>query len=96
MVSTTNILLYATAFILGYIVGKMNSVQQIDTITSTSMIPFTKVQKPKKIVTIDEKKFVTEVSTNTLQKKGRELGTQTVVEDNVGASVSKLAQLKKK
>ena len=96
MVSTTNILLYATAFILGYILGKMNSVQQPGTISPTSMVPFTRTQKPKKIVTIDEKKFVTEISTSTLQKKGGELGTQVVVEDDVGASVSKLAQLKKK
>lgn len=96
MASMTNILLYATAFILGYIVGKMSVSQQSSVIPTGSVVSITKAQRPRKVVTIDEKKFVTEISTTTLQKKGSELGTQVVVEDDVGASVSKLALLKKK
>ena len=96
MVSMTNILLYATAFILGYIVGKMSVSHQSSVTSSGAVVSITKTQRPRKVVAIDDTKFVTEISTTALQKKGSELGTQVVVEDDVGASVSKLALLKKK
>jgi len=38
---------------------------------------------------------VTEISTNSLEKKGNDLGTKTIINDDVSSSVSKLALLKK-
>ncbi|MBM3194444.1 MAG: hypothetical protein FJZ60_01630 [Chlamydiae bacterium] len=51
--------------------------------------------RKRKNVEIDEKKFVTEISTNSLEKKGNDLGTKTIINDDVSSSVSKLALLKK-
>jgi hypothetical protein len=93
-----SILLYTTAFILGFIIGR--STRTIAEKSSVDFEPkrmFPKSEREqRKVVSIDEKKFVTSISTDTLQKKGKELGIQHTVEDDVGVAVSKLTQLKKK
>lgn len=92
----TNILLYGTAFILGFIVGRITMKQNFgDPRIDPKGSFFNPEARQRKIVQIDEKKFVTDVSTNSFEKKGKDLGTQTTVEDDVGTSVSKLAMLKK-
>lgn len=96
MILTINILLYATAFILGFIVGKMSGNAGIgDPRIDPKGSFFNQQIRQRKNVEIDEKKFVTAISTDSLEKKGKELGTKTVVNDDVGSSVSKLAMLKK-
>jgi len=96
MIFSTNILLYATAFILGFIIGKMNGKQNIGDQHVDPQGSFFKPQiRKRKNVEIDEKKFVTEISTNSLEKKGNDLGTKTIINDDVSSSVSKLALLKK-
>jgi hypothetical protein len=96
MIITINVLLYGTAFILGFILGKIttgsNHYESIDAKDSF----FKPQQKSRKKIEIDEKKFVTAISTNSLEKKGKELGSQTIVDDDVAAAASKLAMLKKK
>jgi len=95
VIIATNLLLYVTAFILGYTIGRIR--QNVDgQLTETSGVFFKPEAKQKKLVKIDEKKFVTEVSADTLQKKGKDLGTNVVIEDNVNSAVSKLTLLKKK
>lgn len=98
MIVTIGILLYATIFILGFIVGRVTKNASIEQVYES--IGNNAVLKPKaeqrKVVRIDDKKFVTSVSTESLQKKGKDLGTQVVVEDDVENAVSKLTLLKKK
>jgi len=97
MIFSTNILLYATAFILGFIIGKMNGKQNIGDQRVDPQGSFFKPQiRQRKNVEIDEKKFVTNISTKAFQKKGKDLGVQVVVADDVGSAVSKLTLLKKK
>ncbi len=91
-----NILLYGTAFILGFIVGRITMKSNLgDPRIDPRGSFFNPEAKQRKIVEIDEKKFVTDISTNSLEKKGKDLGTSSTVEDDVGASASKLSMLKK-
>lgn len=91
-----NVLLYGTAFILGFIVGRITSKKDLSDPRLDPRGSFFKPEdRQRKIVEIDEKKFVTAISTNSLERKGKDLGTKTVVDDDVGASVSKLSLLKK-
>lgn len=98
MILTLNVLLYATAFILGFVVGRitnpLKSLASNDAITAKGS--FLNPPTKRKAVSIDERKFVTDIATETLEKKGGELGKQTTVNDDVGTAVSKLAMLKKK
>jgi len=80
-----HVLLYMTALGLGFVIGK---------VTNPTIYNHPSVHH-KKIVEIDDKKFVTNITTDKLIKKGVELGTHVTVNDDVGASVSKLSQLKK-
>jgi len=96
IVITTSILLYGTAFIVGFIIGRMTVNSVISEYTIDAKGSFFKPEaKKSKYVEIDEKKFVTSISIDSLEKKGKDLGTQTIVEDDVGSSASKLAMLKK-
>lgn len=96
MILVNNVLLYATAFILGFIVGRMTGKPYLgDPRIDPKGSFFNPQLKQKKNVEIDEKRFVTTVTTDSLEKKGKDLGTKTTVEDDVGSSVSKLAMLKK-
>ena len=94
MIFTIQVLLYMTSFILGFITAKVVGPKVQDPIDAKGSF-FKPAVRQLKPVSIDEKKFVTDVSTTNLVKKGGELGTKTVVNDDVGASASKLAQLKK-
>lgn len=89
-----HVLLYITAFGLGFVVGKITGPKIPDQIDAKGSF-FKPMQRQKKIVEIDDKRFVTDITTDKLIKKGGELGTQVIVNDDVGAAVSKLAQLKK-
>lgn len=88
------VLLYVTAFGLGFVIGKITGPKIPDQIDAKGSF-FKPAHRQKKIVEIDDKKFVTDITTEKLIKKGGELGTQVTVNDDVGTSVSKLAQLKK-
>jgi hypothetical protein len=95
-IASMNILLYVTAFILGYIIGRITGKSDIRDHRIDAKGSFFKPEsRQRKQVEIDEKKFVTSVSTDSLQRKGKELGTQTIVEDDLATSASKLAMLKK-
>jgi hypothetical protein len=54
-------------------------------------------QKPvaRKKVTIDETKYVTDISTDALEMKGASLGVVTQSSDDISSAANKLAQLKK-
>jgi hypothetical protein len=95
-IASMNVLLYFTAFILGYIVGRITGKPDISDHRIDAKGSFFKPEiRQRKQVEIDEKKFVTSVSTDSLERKGKDLGTQTTVEDDLTTSASKLAMLKK-
>jgi hypothetical protein len=100
------VLLYLTSLLTGFILGRITNSRSSLTIEQNKFVDTTspiskdvdriqRQEKKRKIVEIDEKTYVTDVTTNSLIKKGGDLGTQTTVDDDVGASVSRLAQLKK-
>ena len=105
MSDTSSLLVYVTAFALGFVIGRITSGQSKQIILNVpDIVPSsghrvvehkTSEILKKKNVTIDDTRFVTSVSSNLLANTGKDLGTKIVVEDNVGDSVSKLAQLKK-
>lgn len=89
-----HVLLYITALGLGFVIGKVTSPTIYNQIDAKGSF-FNPSAHHKKIVEIDDKKFVTNIATDKLIKKGVELGTHVTVNDDVGTSVSKLSQLKK-
>jgi len=104
MFSESVLLYYTTVFILGFLVGRVtgSSQQKIPVYQQTNSVEqkaerssSENFEKKKKIVMIDEKTFVTNLTTDSLTKKGGELGAKTTVNDDMSASVSRLAQLKK-
>lgn len=52
-------------------------------------------QEKLKAVKIDEARFVTKVADDSLKSQGTSLGKSSSVEDDIGSSVNKLAQLKR-
>jgi hypothetical protein len=89
------IIAYLTALILGYSLGKISRLSSSNSSIDPKGSFLNQKNRQRKEVIMDERTFVTALSTDTLQKKSGELGTSTTVNDDVAASVSKLAQLKK-
>ncbi len=95
---------YFIVFSMGFIIARLsgtvvtNSIPQIqheNPISSTTKAVMEEKKVNKKIE-IDEKKFITEIQTDTLEKKFNDLGKKIVAQDeSLGANVSKLASLKK-
>ena len=94
---------YFIVFSLGYIIAKLNNPIISNTISNQQEKPpsfLSQVNKEEKKINkkieIDDKKFITEIKTDTLEKKFNELGKKTVAQDeSLSANVSKLASLKK-
>ena len=87
-------------FTVGYTLGRLNLLYK--NLTNSPENANTKgwfgskeTRKPKKVV-IDETKFVTDIKTGSFEKDFESLGEETVSDDGISASVSKLSQLKKK
>ena len=96
-------LLVVLSFGLGYALGSLDSLRKnfkrSDQAESTSFVADIareqKVQQNRKKITIDETKYVTDISTDSLESKGSSLGVVTQSADNITSAASKLAQLKK-
>lgn len=87
---------YFAAGAIGFILGRLSDRSGISDTRAEPKTSFLRPEvKQKKEIKLDERKFVTTVSMDSLTKKNGELGTSMMVDDNVSASVSKLAQLKK-
>lgn len=87
---------YFVAGTVGFILGRLSDRQKISDPRLEPRTSFLKPEiKQKKEIKLDERTFVTTVSMDSLMKKNGELGTSTTVDDNVSASVTRLAQLKK-
>lgn len=87
--------------VLGYIAGRLDrlvvSVGGEASAGSTSFLrSSTRTETTRKKVSIDDTKYVTDVSTDGLEALGdTELGTVTKASDDISTAANKLAQLKK-
>ena len=94
-----SLLLYLTAFGLGYVLGTVRSLRVgggEDVPVLSRLRPSRGEERVRTAVKIDEKKFVTDV-TETFRPAGdTQLGRSTEVVDDVGSAASRLAALKKK
>lgn len=92
------ILLNVVFFFLGYIVGKLNNNNYIYPEKNTNKL---KDKKSKNAgdtnipISIDEKKIVTVIKTDKLEKKFDNLGDKIVVKDNIDNNINRLKQIKK-
>lgn len=100
------VILVIISFGLGYAIGSLDNLRKMlkgpveDSDANSFSSGFLRSQKeqkqqPRKKVTIDETKYVTEVSTDALELKGTTLGTVTQTSDDISTAANKLAQLKK-
>lgn len=87
-----------TAFMLGFLMGRVTFIKHYSNLDEKSPLQRfgSGSSKQKKNIAIDDKKFVTDISTDTLEKKGNDLGSKVVSNDDVQSSVVKLSQFKKK
>ena len=106
MFEVTTVVGCAVCFIGGYALGRIDTIVSMlrgnvpSTAQPTAVTSFLDVvkssSKQKKPIQIDDRKFVTEVSTDDLSSVGEQnLGTVTTTDDNVANAANKLAQLKK-
>jgi hypothetical protein len=89
------------AFVAGYLLGRMETILaavrgQSSNVPQGFFAKTVAPRPPRPQIEIDERKVVTEIRTDTLSKtQDIQLGKQVVQADNLEASASKLAQLKR-
>lgn len=93
-------LLAVLSFGVGYAIGSLDNIRRaLKGSESTSFVSEVvreqKQQAKKRVVSIDESKYVTDVSTDDLQSKGGSLGVVSQTNDDISSAANKLAQLKK-
>ena len=93
-------LLAVLSFGVGYAIGSLDNIRRaLKGSESTSFVSGVtreqKQQAKKKVVSIDESKYVTDISTDGMESKGGSLGEVSQTSDNISSAASKLAQLKK-
>lgn len=92
------ILLNVVFFFLGYIVGKLNNnnyIYQEKNINKTNDKKSKNAVRTNIPISIDEKKIVTVIKTDKLEKKFDNLGDKTIVKDNIDDNINRLKQIKK-
>ncbi len=92
-------LLAVLSFGIGYAIGSLDSLRRAlrgpDSTSFVSGVVREQKQQAKKKVSIDETKYVTDISTDDLISKGGSLGVVSQTNDDISSAASKLAQLKK-
>lgn len=89
------VLLNIVFFILGYVFAKINSSQQISGSQPNSFFSKNKSSENNNKITIDERKFVTDIKTSDMEKKYDNLGETKVSEENIQSSIDKLKNIKR-
>lgn len=89
------ILIYLNSLFIGFLLGRLYGFGGVSNSTTQSF--FTK-QKTDQVVknnlSIDDKKIVVDIKTDTLEKKYNTLGDVTQKSDDISSSVNKLKNLK--
>jgi hypothetical protein len=105
MIGWDTVLIAQAAFALGYLCGKIGALTRPVKDEPKGFFAQNTVKprkpdasdSPRQAVDIDERKIVSQINTDTMQKVTQvELGTKTAVADDINASVNRLAQLKGK
>lgn len=94
--SITLLILGACLFFIGYLLGKQSS-HGVSTGVEKGSISFFKQQQdemPKPIL-MDDRKFVTDIKTEGLEKKYESLGDVKESQENISESINKLKNLKR-
>lgn len=92
-------ILLIVAFILGYILGKTkqnDGVSNIEDFTEkNNKVIKNNISKQKPLIKIDDSTFVTEIKTETMEKKFETLGETKQSSENIHQSINKLKDLKR-
>lgn len=99
--------LFILTFALGYIAGSLDTLKRSFSRNdshalsdTTSFVPsIMRDQKQthtvKTKISIDDSKYVTDISTDGMESKGKQLGVVSKTSDDISSAANKLAQLKK-
>lgn len=99
--------LFILTFALGYIAGSLDTLKRSfirndspalsDTMSFASSIARDQkqIQPVKTKISIDDSKYVTDISTDGMESKGKQLGVVSSTSDDISSAANKLAQLKK-
>jgi hypothetical protein len=99
--------LFILTFALGYIAGSLDTFKRSFSRNDSPVLGGTtsfvssvareqKQNNPvKSKISIDDSKYVTDISTDGMESKGKQLGVVSTTSDNISSAASKLAQLKK-
>ena len=92
-------LLAVLSFGVGYAIGSLDSIRRAlkgsESTSFVSEVAREHKQQAKKKISIDDTKYVTDISTDGMESKGGTLGEVSQTSDNITSAASKLAQLKK-
>lgn len=92
-------LLAVLSFGIGYAIGSLDNLRRAlkrpESTSFVSEVAREQKQQSKKKVSIDESKYVTDISTDNLVSKGGSLGVVSQSTDDISTAANKLAQLKK-
>lgn len=80
--------------VIGYILGKINSISGVYNIQSKQSIRKQAIIEAVSQVSIDDKKFVTDIKTDDFEKKYDNLGDTKKSKENIENSVNKLRNMK--
>jgi cytochrome c biogenesis protein ResB len=89
------VLLTIMVGMIGYILGKINSIEAPQNNQSFFKKNSIVSDTQKNNITIDDKKFVTNINTSGMEKKYDSLGDTKKSEENISESVNKLKNLKR-
>lgn len=87
--------LYFIFFICGWLVGRTSSLQHFGSQSNASKTISSKDNKKLSSISIDEKKIVTDISTEGMEKKYNNIANTVQSDQKIQDSVSKLKNLKK-
>lgn len=93
-------LLAVLSFGVGYAIGSLDNIRRAlrgseSTSFVSEVVREQKQQQARKKISIDEAKYVTDISTDSLESKGGSLGVVSQTNDDISSAANKLAQLKK-
>jgi hypothetical protein len=96
LLSIILILFNFVSFGIGYIIGQLNNNRHImiEKPTSKRNKQYNDEKSQNKII-IDDRKFVTDISVDGMEKKYNELGNTKLSNENISESVNKLQNLKR-
>lgn len=92
-------LLAVLSFGVGYAIGSLDNIRRAlkgsGSTSFVSEVAREQKQQARKKISIDEAKYVTDISTDDLESKGGKLGVVSQTNDDISSAANKLAQLKK-